>query len=137
MLLKSTRPRQAAATKPAINPSTIELIRKYLLELRLKNKVTKITMVAKPKFSIEPKVPFSLAKKPPPQAVIPTLMRLIPIKVTTIPETSGVIILRVNLSTRLINISTVEAAITAPKIEAKPPAKPALIIGEINENEVP
>ena len=36
-----------------------------------------------------------------------------------------------------MNISTTEPEITAPKIEASPPFKPAPMIGEIKENEVP
>ena len=53
------------------------------------------TSRARPRFSKLPKVPLLWAETPPPQAVIPTFIRLIPIKVTTMPDTRGVIILRV------------------------------------------
>lgn len=49
-------------------------------------------MLATAKFSYEPKVPSSLATKPPPHEIIPTFIQLNPIKVTTTPETKGVII---------------------------------------------
>ena len=81
--------------------------------------------------------PLLLATVPPPQAVIPTLIRLIPISVTTIPETNGVMILRVYFNKRLINISTVEAAIQAPKITGRPPVSPAEMIGPMKEKLVP
>jgi len=70
-----------------IRPKTIELILKYLFELLLKIKMLIITKAARPKFSIEPKVPSALAPKPPPQEITPTLIKLKPIKVTTIPDT--------------------------------------------------
>ena len=60
-----------------------------------------------------------------------------PISVTTIPETNGVMILRVYFNKRLINISTVEAAIQAPKITGRPPVNPAEMIGPMKEKLVP
>ena len=75
-----------------IKPSTIELIRKNLFELLLKNKIVTITKAARPRFSKEPKVPFDIAPKPPAQEITPTLIKLKPIKVTTTPDTNGVMI---------------------------------------------
>jgi len=57
--------------------------------------------------------------------------------VTTIPETSGVIIFRVYFNKRLIAISTTDAAIQAPNMAGSPPTKPAEMIGPINEKLVP
>ena len=95
------------------------------------------TKAASPKFSKLPNVPLAFAPNPPPHAMIPTLIKLIPIKVTTMPETSGVMIRRVYFKIREINISTEEATIVAPKTLAKPPVKPAEMIGPIKEKLVP
>ena len=95
------------------------------------------TKAAKPIWRKAPKVPSACAAAPPPQAEIPTLIKLIPISVTTIPDTKGVMTLRVYFNTRLINISTEEATIQAPKIALSPPVKPAEIIGPMNEKLVP
>ena len=95
------------------------------------------TNKAKPRFSKLPKVPFSLAITPPPQAVIPTFTRLIPINVTTIPDTSGVITFLAYFKTLLISISTTEPAIHTPNTNGNPPAKPVDIIGPMNEKLVP
>ena len=82
-------------------------------------------------------VPSALAKAPPPQAVIPTLIKLMPINVTTIPETRGVIIFLAYFNSLLINISTKEPAIQTPKIKGNPPVNPVEIIGPIKEKLVP
>ena len=74
------------------NPKTIELILKILFDERLKKMMANKTNAANPKFINDPKVPLASAAAPPPQALIPALMRDIPMSVTTIPETSGVII---------------------------------------------
>lgn len=53
------------------------------------------------------------------------------------PDTSGVMILRVYFSSRLITISTVEAAMQVPKIRGSPPNRPAEMMGPMNEKLVP
>lgn len=53
------------------------------------------------------------------------------------PDISGVIIFLVYFSTRLISISTLEAAIQEPKISGSPPAMPAEMMGPMNEKLVP
>lgn len=73
----------------------------------------------------------------PPQAVIPTFIRLIPMRVTTMPDISGVIIFLVYFNTRLISISTLEAAMQEPKIRGSPPSIPAEMMGPMNEKLVP
>lgn len=95
------------------------------------------TSRARPRFSKLPKVPLLWAETPPPQAVIPTFIRLIPIKVTTMPDTRGVIILRVYFKMRLMTISTDDATMQVPKISGSPPSIPAEMIGPINEKLVP
>ena len=115
----------------------MELIRRYLLLLRLKKMIKTNTSKANPRFSKLPKVPFSLAITPPPQAVIPTFTRLIPINVTTIPDTSGVMTFLAYFKILLISISTTEPAMHTPNIRGKPPANPVDIIGPINEKLVP
>ena len=64
-------------------------------------------------------------------------MRLMPMRVTTMPETSGVIIFRVYFSRRLIIISTEAAAMHDPKTSASPPVVPAAMMGPMNEKLVP
>ena len=105
--------------------------------LRLKIIIDTSTRAARPKLSKEPKVPSCIACTPPPQALIPTFIKLIPMSVTTIPETSGVIIFRVYFNKRLIAISTTDAAMQAPNMAGSPPTKPAEMIGPINEKLVP
>ena len=90
-----------------------------------------------PTFSIEPKVPAVLAASPPPQALMPTLMSDMPMSVTTMPLTKGVTTRRAYLSIRLTNISTTEPATVAPNTAGSPPAKPAAIMGPMNEKLVP
>ena len=68
---------------------------------------------------------------------VSTFIRLNPISNTTIPETNGVIILRIYLKVRLIIISMGAAAIQTPKIRGSPPTSPVAMIGPINEKLVP
>jgi hypothetical protein len=126
-----------AVMYPMIRPMTMELIRRYRLLLLLKKMMLTNTKVAKPMCSKLPNDPFALAASPPPQAVMPTLMRLIPMSVTTIPETNGVMILRVYFNTRLMSISTDEATMVAPNMAESPPVRPAEMIGPMNEKLVP
>ena len=95
------------------------------------------TSPANPTCCNAPNVPSACAVAPPPQAVMPTLIRLMPMSVTTMPDTNGVIIRRVYFSRRLMNISTEDATIQAPKIADNPPVSPADMIGPINEKLVP
>ena len=95
------------------------------------------TSVAIPRFWKEPNVPFSIAAAPPPQDSIPTLIRLIPIRVTTIPDTSGVMIFMAYFRIRLMNTSANAPTIVAPKIAGRPPIAPAIIIGLMKEKLVP
>ena len=115
----------------------MELMRRYLLELLLKNIITTSTSTARPMLSMLPNVPAALAASPPPQALMPTFMRLRPISVTTMPDTRGVIILRVYFNRRLMIISTEDAAMHEPNMSGSPPASPALIMGPMNEKLVP
>ena len=64
-------------------------------------------------------------------------MRLMPMRVTTMPEMSGVMIRRVYFSKRLMTISTHEAAMHEPNIRGSPPAMPAAMMGPMNEKLVP
>ena len=57
--------------------------------------------------------------------------------VTTMPEMSGVMMRRVYFSTRLMNISTHEAAMHEPNISGRPPVMPAAMMGPMNEKLVP
>src|SRR3712207_5370408 len=101
----------------------MELIRRYLFLLRLKNNTLSNTSAAIDRFSQLPNVPLSIAPYPPAHATIPTFIRLKPIKRTTIPETSGVMMSRRYLNVRLTTISTGAAAIQAPNIKGKPPTR--------------
>ena len=103
----------------------------------MKSTIRNSTNDAIPRFSNEPNVPFSIAAFPPPHDIIPTLIRLIPIRVTTMPDTSGVIIFMAYLRMRLMNISANAPIIVAPKIAGNPPNAPAIIIGLMNEKLVP
>lgn len=89
------------------------------------------------RFSHEPKEPSSIAPYPPPQETIPTLIRLNPISSTTMPDTSGVMILRRYLKVRLTTISIGAAAIQEPNINGSPPTNPVAMIGPIKEKLVP
>ena len=115
----------------------MELILIYRLELRLKAMMSSNTRAASPTWRRLPKLPSACAAAPPPQAVIPTFIRLIPMRVTTIPEMRGVMILLVYFKIRLMNISTVDAAMQEPKISGSPPIVPAAIMGPIKEKLVP
>ena len=115
----------------------MELIRRYLFPQRLKNKTLRSTSAAIDRFSHVANVPLSIAAYPPPQDTIPTFIRLNPISSTTIPETSGVIILRRYLNVRLTIISIGAAAIQEPKINGNPPTIPVAMIGPIKEKLVP
>ena len=53
------------------------------------------------------------------------------------PDTRGVIILRVYFKMRLMTISTDDATMQVPKISGSPPSIPAEMIGPINEKLVP
>lgn len=110
-------------------------MRKKRLLLRLKMMMSTNTMRAMPMFWSEPK--SGAEALPPPQEIMPTLIRLIPISVTTMPLTRGVMIRRAYFSMRLTNISTTEPATVAPNMAGNPPARPAVIIGPINEKLVP
>ena len=109
----------------------MELMRRYLFLQRLKNKTLNNTSAAMDRFSHEPKEPSSIAPYPPPQETIPTLIRLNPISSTTMPDTSGVMILRRYLKVRLTTISIGAAAIQ------EPPTNPVAMIGPIKEKLVP
>ena len=100
-----TLPKAKANPYPRQRPKTMELMRRYLFLHRLKNKTLSKTSAAIERFSHEPKEPSSIALYPPPQETIPTLIRLNPMSSTTIPDTSGVIILRRYLKVRLTTIS--------------------------------
>ena len=115
----------------------MELIRRYLFPQRLKNKTLRSTSAAIDRFSHVANVPLSMAAYPPPQDTIPTFIRLNPISSTTIPETSGVMILRRYLNVRLTIISIGAAAIQEPKINGNPPTIPVAMIGPIKEKLVP
>ena len=90
-----------------------------------------------PRLRYEPKVPFSIADAPPPQEVMPTFMRLMPISVTTMPDTSGVIIFMAYLRMRLTRISANAPTMVAPKMAGSPPIAPAMMMGLMNEKLVP
>ena len=49
--------------------------------------------------------------------------------VTTMPDTNGVMILRVYFNKRLMNISTEAAAMQAPNMVDRPPVSPAEMMG--------
>ena len=115
----------------------MELMRRYLFLQRLKNKTLNSTSAAIDRFSHEPKEPSSIALYPPPQETIPTLIRLNPISSTTMPDTSGVMILRRYLKVRLTTISIGAAAIQEPNISGSPPTNPVAMIGPIKEKLVP
>lgn len=57
--------------------------------------------------------------------------------VTTMPDTSGVMIFIAYFNIRLIKISAKAPTIVAPKIAGRPPIEPAIIIGLMNEKLVP
>ena len=57
--------------------------------------------------------------------------------VTTMPDTSGVMMRRVYFSILLITISTTDPTMQAPNTAGRPPAIPAAIMGPMNEKLVP
>ena len=73
----------------------MEPMRRKRLDERLKKMMLTSTSNASPRFCNDPKVPPSTADWPPPQEVMPALIRHIPMSETTMPDTSGVMILRV------------------------------------------
>lgn len=95
------------------------------------------TGAARPTKRRDPKVLLAIASWPPPQAVMPTFMRLIPISVTTMPETRGVMMCLVYFNTRLMAISTLLPTMQAPKTVARPPESPAEMMGPMKEKLVP
>ncbi len=72
----------------------IELMRRYGFELRLRMTMISSTMPESARFCRLAKVPSALAAKPPAMVVMPTLTRVRPMRVTTMPVTVGVMILR-------------------------------------------
>ena len=54
--------------------------------------ITAMTSAARPRLAADAKVPSCFASNPPPTLVMPTLTRVSPISVTTIPITNGVMI---------------------------------------------
>ena len=62
----------------------------------------------------------AIEPNPPPQAMTPTLMRPRPISVTTMPETSGVMIVRRRLKRNAATISAGAAQMQQPKMSGSP-----------------
>ena len=102
--------------KPTPKPRMIDPIRKNLFVLALQTITIANTSPDSAQFCKLPNVPLCFAPAPPAMYVMPTLIKVNPIKVTAVPVTNGVKIFCVRCRKRLAMIGMNEPKKQSPKI---------------------